>query len=52
VRSISAFAERMRNQLYQQVDPLDERRAAGDRPGRRRRLEQAFGRLGVFAERP
>src|SRR6202011_633396 len=34
-------AELMRDQLHQEVDPLDEGRAAGDRAGRRRRLEQA-----------
>ncbi|MEH2688197.1 hypothetical protein DXU04_25220 [Bradyrhizobium diazoefficiens] len=40
----------MRDQLHQQVDALDEGRAAGHRARGRRRLEQAFGRLGVFRE--
>ena len=41
----------MRNQLHQEIDALDARRAAGDRSGRRRGLEKAFRRFGVFLER-
>src|SRR5579872_1119127 len=41
-------AELMRDQPYQEVDPLDEGRAAGHRTRRRRRLEKALRRLGIF----
>src|ERR1700692_3475199 len=44
-------AELMRDQLHQEVDPLDEGRSTGYRAGRRGGLEQAFRRLGVFCER-
>src|SRR5689334_15453959 len=44
-------AELMGDQLHQKIDPLDEGRATGHRPRGRRRLEQAFRRLGVFRER-
>src|SRR3954463_2460447 len=44
-------AKLMRNQFYQKVDAFDGRRATGDRPGCRRRLEQTFRRFGVFLER-
>src|SRR3954449_11679795 len=43
-------AELVRNQFYQQVDPLDEGRSIGPRPGRRRWLEEAFRRFGIFLE--
>jgi len=44
-------AELMRNQLHQEVDAFDGRRATSDRPSRRRGLEKAFSRFGVFLER-
>src|SRR5713101_9923798 len=44
-------AKLMRNQLHQQVDPLDERRSTGHCACRRRGFEKAFRRLGVFLER-
>src|SRR5439155_9592148 len=45
------YAKLMRNELHQQVDAFDGRRATGDRPGRRRGPEKAFRRFGVFLER-
>src|ERR1043165_1740996 len=43
-------AKLMRNQLHQQVDAFYGGRATSDRPGRRRGLEKAFRRFGVFLD--
>src|SRR6478735_3238521 len=48
---VVGHAELMRDQLHQEVDALDEGRSAGHRARRRRGLEKALRRLGVFLER-